>query len=189
MLSARSRLWIGFHPCSEEARPTRKDRILSKIRPMQFSDFRRLFEGGIRSLLSWDLLEKHQPLIQKDVLTEKSAISNMLTVWYRDSSGCPSTYEDPTARPQTVEQVTHPGLPPWKSERVQRINQFRSYFGSSSEPVVLLVPCFLTSRGLLILDSSHRVVGAYLSGREVRVLSLSLVAPESPDLLPDLARL
>ncbi|MGX1763173.1 hypothetical protein ACWIG5_40855, partial [Streptomyces lydicus] len=65
----------------------------------------------------------------------------------------------------------------------------RDRLEASTEPFVLLLPTYRVADELLLLDSSHRVMAGYLARAEVRALIMTLVAPLSPDLLPDLGSL
>lgn len=153
---------------------------------MQFSKFRSLFEGSIRSSLSWDLLERYRPEINDHVITERSAIGKLLTVWYRNAFKYPSVYQDAGARQQTVAEASSRELPAWPAGRASNICKIRAACEQSSEPTVILAPCYQTAYGLLVLDGTHRIVGSYLSGKETRILALTLCAPDDKKYLPDL---
>ena len=153
---------------------------------MRFSDFRALFEGSIRSSLSWELLEQYSPEIVDYIIVEKSVIGKMLTVWYRGASGNPSVYQSVGARQQTVAEASRQDLPAWPADRASRISNIQSACEHSSEPTVILAPCYQSAHGLLILDGTHRVVGSYLSGADTRILAPTIVAPSEGKYLPDL---
>lgn len=68
------------------------------------------------------------------------------------------------------------------------IESFQTLFSRSGEPVVLTVPAYQVAESMLLLDSTHRVVAAYSSHHEMRLLVAAIQGPADPAILPDLGR-
>lgn len=153
-----------------------------------FDDFARLFSGSIRAQLDWRALAELSVPVTQQVRVGWAALGELRTVWHVDADGRPADWFDPGATALTVREAAalHDS---WPRARQQRVAAFRAQLEASTEPFVLLLPTYRVADELLLLDSSHRVMAGYLAQAEVRALIMTLVAPLSPDLLPDLGSL
>ncbi|QIS03007.1 hypothetical protein F5X71_12405 [Nocardia brasiliensis] len=153
-----------------------------------FQDFATLFSGSIRAQLDWNALAELNVPVTEQVTSGWAALGALRTVWHVDAQGRPADWCDPGATALTVREAA--GLRElWPVARQERVAAFRARIEASTEPFVLLLPTYRVGRELLLLDSSHRVMAGYLARAEVRALIMTLVAPLSPELLPDLGSL
>ncbi|WP_309125714.1 hypothetical protein [Kocuria sp.] len=152
---------------------------------MDVSDFKTLFGDSIRAWLDWDALHEENARVEDRVLSAREDIGDLYTVWHVDPDGNPGEWSHPQHRPLTVADAASRSWPEGRQEKIER---FQEDFSGKHEPVVLTVPAYRADDVLVVLDSSHRVVGGYLSEAELRVLLVVLAGPASSLVLPGLAQ-
>lgn len=154
---------------------------------MEIQSFRALFGDSIRAWLDWDRLAKLDVRITETVVTDAVDLGAIWSVWYATSDGRPGDWRDAGSHPMKIaEAASTPST--WPKDRASRIEFFRNRFRESAEPVTLLLPAYAVEASLLLLDSSHRVVSAYLDNVAVRALILAIDGPTDAEILPDLPR-
>ncbi len=153
---------------------------------MDVADFRTLFGDDIRAWLDWDALDDGNTRVEDLVVASRQELGELYTVWHVDPEGNPGEWSHPQHRPQTLAQAAGKQ---WPGDRQEKIEHMREEFAHESGPVQLTVPAYRTEDSLVVLDSNHRLVGAYLSGADVRVLLIVLDGPSSSLVLPATAQI
>lgn len=152
---------------------------------MDVSGFKTLFGDSIRAWLDWGALDDANAQAEDLVLTSRQDIGNLYTVWHVDPEGNPGEWSHPQHRPLTVAEAAYRQ---WPEGRQAKIEHTREEFAQNSEPTQLTVPAYRAGDDVIVLDSSHRVVGAYLSEADLRLLVVVLAGPASSLILPALAQ-
>lgn len=153
---------------------------------MDVAGYRTLFGDSIRAWIDWDALDDGNVRVEDLVLSSRQDIGNLYTVWHVDPEGNPGEWSHPQHRPLTVAEAA---ATQWPEERQGKIDRIRGTCEEESEPVQLTIPAYRTIDSLVVLDSSHRLVGAYLSGADLRLLLVVLDGPDSPLVLPATAQI
>ncbi|MFI7482503.1 hypothetical protein ACH9EU_08790 [Kocuria sp. M1R5S2] len=153
---------------------------------MDVAGFRALFGDSIRAWIDWDALDDGNSRVQDRVLTTRQEIGNLYTVWHVDPEGNPGEWSHPRHRPLTVAEAA---FREWPEDRQAKIDRLRAEFAQESGPVQLTIPAYRTVDSLVVLDSSHRLIGAYLSEADLRVLLIVLDGPDSSLVLPATAQI
>jgi hypothetical protein len=152
---------------------------------MNLDDFRRLFGDTTQAWLAWDRLAVAGATIQEQIVTDRAELGRLRTVWYRDAGGGPGDWRDPGSVPLSVREAADQRST-WAPARSKRIEAFRQEYLRQTEPVLMMMPGYVTPLGTLLIDSTHRAVAAYLSNVEPRLLVLAIDGPISAEILPDL---
>ncbi|GAA1772299.1 hypothetical protein [Kocuria aegyptia] len=153
---------------------------------MDVSDFRTLFGDDIRAWLDWDALDDENTRVEDLVVSSRQELGELYTVWHVDPEGNPGEWSHPQHRPQTLADAA---AKQWPEDRQAKIEHLRQEFAEDSGPVQLTVPAYRAEGSLVVLDSNHRLVGAYLSGADLRVLLVVLNGPSSSLILPATAQI
>lgn len=153
---------------------------------MDVSDFRTLFGDDIRAWLDWDALDDENTRVGVLVVSSRQELGDLYTVWHVDPEGNPGEWSHPQHRPQTLAQAA---AKQWPGARQDKIEHMRQEFAEEQGPVQLTIPAYRTDGSLVVLDSNHRLVGAYLSGADLRVLLIVLDGPSSSLILPATAQI
>jgi hypothetical protein len=152
---------------------------------MDVSDFKTLFGGSIRTWLDWEALDDENAAVQDMVISTRQDLGNLYTVWHVDPEGNPGEWSHPQHRPLPVAEAAFRQWPEGRQEKIERLRQ---EFAGRAEPAVLTLPAYRAGEDLIVLDSSHRAVAAYLAEVDLRVLVIVLDGPFSSLVLPGLAR-
>ena len=152
---------------------------------MDVAEFKTLFGDSIRAWIDWGALDDGNVLVEDLVLSSRQDVGNLYTVWHVDPEGSPGEWSHPQHRPLTVAEAA---AKEWPEERQRKIDHIRETCAEESEPVQLTIPAYRTVDSLVVLDSSHRLVGAYLSGADLRLLLVVLDGPDSSLVLPATAQ-
>lgn len=115
-----------------------------------------------------------------------AAVSGLETVWYVRPDGSLGDWRNQGDRRVSVkEAAARRDFPSQASE--QYIQRLMSGMRASPAPPYLILPCYRTQRGkLIMLDGNHRAIAACRAGMNVRLLIFALAGPDDPLLLPDL---
>lgn len=152
---------------------------------MDVSDFKTLFGDSIRTWLDWDALDDDNARVEDLVLSSREDIGELYTVWHVDPEGNPGEWSHPQHRPLTVAQAAETS---WPDDRQEKLDGIREELADDDEPVQLTVPVYRADDNLVVLDSNHRIVGAYRAEADLRVLLVVLAGPASSLILPGLAQ-
>ncbi|MEX5258949.1 hypothetical protein [Kocuria sp. CPCC 205263] len=153
---------------------------------MDVSDFRTLFGDDIRAWLDWGAVDDENSRIEDLVVSSREELADLYTVWHVDPEGNPGEWSHPQHRPLTLAEAA---AKQWPEDRQGKIEQMRQEFAEEAGPVQLTVPAYRTEGFLVVLDSNHRLVGAYLSEVDLRVLLVVLDGPSSSQVLPATAQI
>lgn len=152
---------------------------------MDLAHFHLLFGNSIRAWLDWDALDTASVQVTDEVVTSPADLGHLYTVWYAGPHGEAGDWRNADHSPQTVaEAAASPGS--WTEDKKRRIDIFREQYSTLSEPLVTLAPAYRAYENLILLDSSHRCVAAYLAGIKIRMLVLAIEGPVDSHVLPDL---
>ncbi len=152
---------------------------------MDVSDFKTLFGDSIRTWLDWGALDDENARVEDLVLTAREDVGELYTVWHVDPEGNPGESSHPQHRPLTIAQAAGTRWPEGRQEKIDRIG---GELADDDEPVQLTVPVYRADDNLVVLDSNHRIVGAYRAQADLRVLLVVLAGPASSLILPGLAQ-
>ena len=152
---------------------------------MDVADFKTLFGESIRAWLDWDALDDENARVEDLVLSTRQDIGNLYTVWHVDPTGNPGEWSHPQHRSLTVAEAA---FRQWPQGRAEKIERHRQEYEGRTEPLVLTVPAYRAGEDLIVLDSNHRIVGAYQADVDLRVLMIVLNGPFSSLVMPGLAR-
>lgn len=154
---------------------------------MNISEFRRLYEGSIRALLDWDLLEAESAPVKLTVCSERRVLGDIHTVWYRSPSGEPGDWRNNEDNLQTVAEASRSPRS-WTGPKRQLVRQFAEQNSRNLEPLIMTLPTYQIGTELILLDSTHRLIAAFKGDREIRALIIAVQGPVLPEVLPDLNR-
>lgn len=152
---------------------------------MDVSDFKALFGDSVRTWLDWDALDDGNARVEDLVLTSREDVGGLYTVWHVDPEGNPGEWSHPQHRPLTVAQAAGTS---WPDDRQEKLDRIGEELADDDEPVQLTVPVYRADDSLVVLDSNHRIVGAYRAEADLRVLLVVLAGPASSLILPGLAQ-
>ncbi|MEX5301689.1 hypothetical protein [Kocuria sabuli] len=152
---------------------------------MDVSDFKTLFGDSIRTWLDWDALDDENARVEHLVLSAREGVGELYTVWHVDPEGNPGEWSHPQHRPLTIAQAAGTS---WPDDRQEKLDRIGEELADDDEPVQLTVPVYRADDNLVVLDSNHRVVGAYRAEADLRVLLVVLAGPASSLILPGLAQ-
>lgn len=153
---------------------------------MDLDAFHRLFGAAIRAWLAWDELGD-DVRIRQQVITDRSELGRLLTVWYTGPEGEPGNWRESTHTPMTVDQAASTPTS-WTAGAAERVGRFQSLFLSGQEPPVLLFPAYAIGDRVLLLDGSHRAIALHRTGLGPQVLVCAVAGPVDHRVLPDLGR-
>ncbi|MEX5269571.1 hypothetical protein [Kocuria sabuli] len=152
---------------------------------MDVSDFKTLFGDSIRTWLDWDALDDENARVEDLVLSAREDVGELYTVWHVDPEGNPGEWSPPQHRPLTIAQAAGTT---WPDDRQEKLDRIGEELADDDEPVQLTVPAYRADDSLVVLDSNHRIVGAYRAEADLRVLLVVLAGPASSLILPGLAQ-
>ncbi len=152
---------------------------------MDVSDFKTLFGDSIRTWLDWDALDDENARVEDLVLLSREDVGELYTVWHVDPAGNPGEWSHPQHRPLTIAQAAGTD---WPDDRQEKLDRIGEELADDDEPVQLTVPVYRADDNLVVLDSNHRIVGAYRAEADLRVLLVVLAGPASSLVLPGLAQ-
>ena len=154
---------------------------------IKVSDFITIFhDGGIRSWLDWEMIQSPGYSVTEIFSRSVTAVSGLETVWYARPDGSLGDWRNRSDRRLSVKDAAaRRDFPSQASEDF--VQKLMSGMRASPAPPYLVLPCYRTQRGsLIILDGNHRAVAACRAGMNVRLLIFALAGPDDPLVLPDL---
>ncbi len=143
-------------------------------------------DGGIRSWLDWEMVQPPDYSVLEIFSRSVADISWLETVWYIRTDGSLGDWRNQGDRRISVKDAAARRDFPSKSSE-QYIQKLISDMSASPVPTYLVLPCYRTQRGkLIILDGNHRAIAACRCDVNVRLLIFALSGPDDPLVLPDL---
>ncbi len=154
---------------------------------IRVSDFITVFRGsGIRSWFDWELLQSRDYSVAETFSRSNTVLGALETVWYTWPDGSLGDWRNQGNRRLRVEEVaSRRNFPDKKS--CNYIQRLASGMRGNSTPLYLILPCYRTERGrVLVLDGNHRAIAAFKSEVDIRLLIFAITGPDNPLMLPDL---
>jgi hypothetical protein len=173
-------LRLSLHVDAQSRSCCREDAI-------KVSEFATVFhDQGIRSWFDWEFLRSPDYSVTEIFSRSAQVLGSLETVWYVQPDGSPGDWRGRGNRRLRVEEAAlRDDFPDSKSYGY--IQELAAGMRKGRAPYHLLLPCYRTERGrLLILDGNHRAVAAFKSDIDSRLLIFAITGPDNPFMLPDL---
>jgi hypothetical protein len=161
--------------------------FLARRSTIRVSDFITIFRGaGIRSWFDWELLQSCNYSVVEVFSRSRTLLGAAETVWYTWPDGSLGDWRNQGNQRLRVEDVAaRDNFPDKKSH--DYIQSLTSDMRNNSTPPSLVLPCYRTERGkVLILDGNHRAIAAFKSEVDIRLLIFAITGTDNPLMLPDL---